>query len=123
VTRAAAPVGSIVNITYDPDPGVKVIRGDVLRTQSGRLYRVFWVFKAKRTKYPGRLTLQVQVIDTMPVDDRKPFPVTDDLHDAPDGAVIELEDGKWERRLDTWHPVGTMQVHELHWHPRKAKAK
>lgn len=78
-----APVGSIVNVTYDPDPGVKIVRGDVMRTPSGRLYRVFWVFKAKRTKYPGRLTLQMQVIDAMPTGKRESFIVTDDLIDAP----------------------------------------
>jgi len=35
------------------------------------------------------------------MDRREPFPVTDDLLDAPDGAVV---DG-FERVGDWWHPV------------------
>ena len=39
-------------------------------------------------------------------DDRESFPVTDDCHDAPDGAVIEIDDtGWWERAGDHWRPV------------------
>lgn len=119
----AAPVGAIVHITYDTHEGQKIVRGDVLRTSTGRLYRVLWVFKRKSRVPSDQVTLQLQVIDKMPVDDRRPFACTDDLLDAPDGAVLELENGMWERRLDTWHPVGEMQVHELHWNPRVAKAK
>lgn len=37
--------------------------------------------------------------------DRRPFPVTDDLEDAPDGAVIQREDGWWARSGMMWYPV------------------
>lgn len=39
------------------------------------------------------------------VEERRPFLVTDDDLDAPDGATIEREDGWWTRSGDLWIPT------------------
>ena len=118
-----APVGTIVRVVYDPKPGARIVRGDVIMTKTGRMYRVLDYRMQRRGQHPGRLTISCLVIDKMPVDERESFRVSHDYLDAPDGAEIEREDGLWERRCETWYPRGTIQVHDLHWYSRDKKAK
>lgn len=119
-----APIGAVVRITYDLTPGQTIVKGDVLQTPSGRLYRVVDHHMQRKGAHVGtRVTISAIVIDTMPVDERRSFDVSHDLYDAPDGATVELDDGMWERIGSSWMPRGTITVHPLYWNPRTPRTK
>lgn len=65
----AKPIGSLVGLYYDPGERL-VDEGDVIRTPTGRSYRVVGVREQRSRVHPGRLQLRCVVID--------PDDVTDD---------------------------------------------
>lgn len=46
-------------------------------------------------------------------EERQPFAATDDLEDAPDGAVIQREDGWWARSGQRWVPISAEEAQRL----------
>jgi len=65
------PVGSIVSLYYDAR--VFVEEGDVIRTPSGRQYRVVEARRQQKGKHAGRWHLKALVLD--PTDDPGDVPV------------------------------------------------
>ena len=55
-------VGSLVRLTYDA-PSTLVAEGDVIRTRTGRAYRVWRARRQTRGKWTGRWHLQAVVLD------------------------------------------------------------
>ena len=58
-----APVGAFVRIFYDPDPGVEIGTGCVLRTRTGRQYVIVEAHRQERGAHVGRLRLRCVVLD------------------------------------------------------------
>lgn len=95
--RASAPVGAVVNITYDADAGTVVRCRDYVQTRSGRAYEVIGARQVQSRVHPNRWRLALLVLERLPED----------------------------RRL--WNPVGGAPieplVHALVFYPRKRKQR
>ena len=80
-------------------PLVKLVDGEFVEASDGDVHVMGSLAPGE---YPDLMGCERKLYES-----RQPFPVTDDLDDAPDGSVVELDGGRgwYERVGSTWHPL------------------